>query len=152
MTCQSNATISVLIQWPKVHEITFGTYWLRHGCYLCFSVILYFCTDMVLFIRVPWWWLVEHGNVVCDWSSGQEHEVVPLFGDVVIGPFNYVEKTANYDPQHWPRCLYVGASQQATVLNHMSEYRQQHAELMCELMLLSDQRRTLVEVNIVAAV
>jgi len=73
--------------------------------------------------------------------------VVPLFGDVVIGPFNFVEKTANYDPQHWPRCLSAGASQQATILAHMSEYRQQHAELLCELMLLSDQRHKLIEVN-----
>jgi len=78
--------------------------------------------------------------------------VVPLFGDVVIGPFNFVEKTANYDTQHWPRCLSAGASQQATILTHMAEYRQQHVELMCELMLLSDQRYKLVEVNICVAV
>jgi len=74
---------------------------------------------------------------------------VPLFGDVVIGPFNYVQKTANYDPQHWPRCLSAGVSQQASILTRMPEYRHQHVGLMCELMLLSDQRRKLVEVNIV---
>jgi len=73
--------------------------------------------------------------------------VVPLFGDVVIAPFNYVQKTVNYDPQHWPRCMSAGASQQATILTRMSEYRQQHVELMCELMLLSDQRRNLLKVN-----
>ena len=77
--------------------------------------------------------------------------MVPLFGDVVIGPFNFVEKTANYDPQHWPRCLSAGASQQATILMHMSEYRHQHVGLMCELMLLSDERHQLIEVNISAA-
>jgi len=74
--------------------------------------------------------------------------VVPLFGDVVIGPFNYVQKTANYDAQHWPRCLNAGPSQQATILTRMSEYRQQHVELMCELMLFSDERRKLVQVNL----
>jgi len=84
--------------------------------------------------------------------SGQEHEVVPLFGDVVIAPFNYVQTTANFDPQHWPRCLSVGVSQQATILTRMHEYRQQHVELMCELMLLSNERRMLVQVNAGVAV
>lgn len=83
---------------------------------------------------------------------GQEHEVVPLFSDVVIGPFNYVQKTMNYDPQHWPRCLSAGACQQATLVTRMSEYRQQHVELTCELMLLSDQRHKLVQVNSAAVV
>jgi len=77
----------------------------------------------------------------------QEHEVVPLFGDVVIGPFNYVQKTANYDAQHWRQCLTDGTSQQATILTRMAEYRQQHVELICELMLLSDQRHKLVQVT-----
>ena len=90
--------------------------------------------------------LDENGNSVCDWSLWQEHEVVPLFGDVVIGPFNYVQKTMNYDPQHWPRCLNATASQQATILTNMSEYRHQHSELICELLLLSGQRQKLVQV------
>jgi len=78
--------------------------------------------------------------------------VVPLFGDVVIGPFNYVQKTANYDPQHWRQCLTAGSSQQATILPRMSEYRQQHVELICELMLLSEQRHKLVQVTVAAVV
>ena len=73
--------------------------------------------------------------------------MVPLFGDVVIGPFNYVQKMANYDPQHWPRCVSAGASQQSTIVTRMAEYRQQHVELMCELMLLSDERQKLFQVS-----
>lgn len=78
--------------------------------------------------------------------------MVPLFGDVVIGPFIYIHQTANFDPQHWPRCCSTGVSQQSTVLTRMSEYRQQHVELMCELMLLSDQRHKLIQVNASTAV
>jgi len=76
--------------------------------------------------------------------------VVPLFGDVVIGPFNYVQKTVNYDPQHWRQCLTDASSQQATILTRMTEYRQQHAELICELIQLSDQRHQLVQVTLLA--
>lgn len=76
--------------------------------------------------------------------------MVPLFGDVVIGPFNYVQKTANFDAQHWLRCQSAGVSQQATILSQMSEYRQQHVELMCDIMLLSDLHRKLVHVCIIA--
>jgi len=82
----------------------------------------------------------------------KEHEVVPLFGDVVIGPFNYVQKTANYDPQHWRQCLTAGPSHQATILTRMCEYRQQHVELICELMMLSGERQKLVQVTVAAAV
>ena len=66
----------------------------------------------------------------------------------MIGPFNYVQKTTNYDPQHWRQCLTAGPSQQATILTRMSEYRQQHVELICELMLLSGQRDKLVQVTV----
>lgn len=31
-----------------------------------------------------------------------ELEVVPLFGDMQIAPFNYVKKMKHYDPSKWP--------------------------------------------------
>ena len=32
-------------------------------------------------------------------------EVVPLFGDMQIAPFNYVKKTKNFDASKWPMAM-----------------------------------------------
>ena len=34
-----------------------------------------------------------------------ELEVVPLFGDMQIAPFNYVKKTPNFDASKWPLAM-----------------------------------------------
>ena len=34
-----------------------------------------------------------------------ELEVVPLFGDMQIAPFNYVKKTKNFDPSKWQMAM-----------------------------------------------
>jgi hypothetical protein len=73
-------------------------------------------------------------------------EVVPLFGDIVIGPFNYVQKLPNFDRQHWPKCTDGIASRQSTVINNMAVFRQQHADIICELMSHSTGSSKLVQV------
>jgi hypothetical protein len=77
-------------------------------------------------------------------------EVVPLFGDVVIGPFNYVTNLKTFDKQHWPRCTDGSISRQATLLSNMVTYRQQHSELICELMMHSEERVKIIKVSVVA--
>lgn len=79
----------------------------------------------------------------------QEMEVVPLFGDIVIGPFNYVQKLPNFDRQYWPKCLDGTPSRQSTLINNMAVYRQQHTDIICELMSHSLDRNKLVQVELV---
>lgn len=61
---------------------------------------------------------------------------MPLFGDMMIGPFNYVQKMKNYDPNNWPKCAssnIVGSQQ--TFVSQMPANRQKHTEVICEFLL-----------------
>ena len=60
-------------------------------------------------------------------------EAVPLFGDMMIGPFKYIEKTPNYDPEKWPQCNSVKDSTQKELLKVMPQLREEYVELMCDL-------------------
>lgn len=71
-----------------------------------------------------------------------------MFGDIVIGPFNFVRKTANFEAQHWPRCTDGAASQQSQLVGRMATYRQQHSDIVTELTLLSDTHKRLIQVHI----
>ena len=60
---------------------------------------------------------------------------MPLYGDMVVGPFKYIERTPNYEPEKWEKCASASVSSQAELLKNMSEIRQQHTHLVCELAL-----------------
>ena len=65
----------------------------------------------------------------------QAEEVVPLFGDMMIGPFRYIQMTPNYDPLKWEKCNSEATSSQAEILKKMPELRLQHTQLVCDLAL-----------------
>ncbi|VDM25559.1 unnamed protein product [Hydatigera taeniaeformis] len=52
----------------------------------------------------------------------KECEVVNLFGDMSVEPFNYVKQTLSYDPSKWPECAGVRVSSQGVLLTHMSRF------------------------------
>ena len=60
-------------------------------------------------------------------------EVVPLFGDMQIAPFNYIKKSPNYDPSKWPLCTGSSESSQANLLASLNQMRDEHDRYISEL-------------------
>lgn len=53
----------------------------------------------------------------------KECEVVNLFGDMSLCPFNYIKNTPNYDSSKWPECNSSRLSSQGVLLDHMFRFR-----------------------------
>jgi len=80
-----------------------------------------------------------------------ELEVVPLFGDMQIAPFNYVKKTKNFDPSKWPLAMAASnsyatsatpTSPQANLMVHLSKMREDHLKFSSELARYSNEVTT----------
>ena len=63
----------------------------------------------------------------------QRVEAVPLFGDMMIGPFQQMKKTPNYNESNWPQCNSEKDSTQANLLKDMPHIREEYMSLMAEL-------------------
>ena len=67
-------------------------------------------------------------------------EVVPLFGDMQIAPFNYIKRSKNYEASRWP--LYgatSSSSPQADFMVHLPQIREDHVKFTSELIRYSDE-------------
>lgn len=53
----------------------------------------------------------------------------------MIGPFNYVQKMKNYDPDNWPKCTSSSTGSQLTLVSQLPTNRQRHTEVICEFLL-----------------
>jgi len=61
-------------------------------------------------------------------------EVVPLYGDMQIAPFNYIKKSPNFDPSKWPVCNDVStSSMQGNLLMQLPEIREEHERFIADL-------------------
>ncbi|OQV18248.1 Cytoplasmic FMR1-interacting protein [Hypsibius exemplaris] len=60
-------------------------------------------------------------------------EVVPLFGDMQIAPFQYLVKTAHYDAAKWPLSAGTSASPQSNFLDAIPQIRESHLTFVSEL-------------------
>lgn len=78
-------------------------------------------------------------------------EVVPLFGDMQIAPFNYVKKTKHYDASKWPLSAAATAnptaataatSPQANLMVHIPKMREDHLQFSSELARYSNEVTT----------
>ena len=67
-------------------------------------------------------------------------ETLPLFGDIMIVPFSYIEVMPSYDSGRWPHCSSEETSPQHTFMTKMPAIRVQHTQLVCELALLNPTR------------
>ncbi|KAM7539533.1 hypothetical protein Aperf_G00000032396 [Anoplocephala perfoliata] len=63
----------------------------------------------------------------------KECEVVNLFGDMSVEPFNYVKQTISYDPSKWPECTGNRVSSQGVLLTHMSRFLNEYTSLTADL-------------------
>ncbi|XP_026330078.1 cytoplasmic FMR1-interacting protein-like, partial [Hyposmocoma kahamanoa] len=70
-------------------------------------------------------------------------EVVPLFGDMQIAPFNYIKRSKHYDPSKWPLSSSVTPpSPQADLMIHLPQIREEHQNYISELARYSNEVTT----------
>ena len=77
-------------------------------------------------------------------------EVVPLFGDMQIAPFNYVKTSKHYDSAKWPMSAAAAAlpisapssTPQANIMVHLTKMRENHLEYSSELARYSNEVTT----------
>jgi len=69
-------------------------------------------------------------------------EVVPLFGDMQIAPFNYMKRSKSYDPSRWPLCSSNLPPPQADLMVHLPEIREEHVKFTSELARYSNEVTT----------
>lgn len=60
-------------------------------------------------------------------------EVVPLFGDMQIAPFNYVRNSPSFEASKWPLCMSNQVSPQANLLSSLDSMRDEHDRYITEL-------------------
>ncbi|PZC70449.1 hypothetical protein B5X24_HaOG216182, partial [Helicoverpa armigera] len=70
-------------------------------------------------------------------------EVVPLFGDMQIAPFNYIKRSKHYDPSKWPLSSNSNPpSPQADLMVHLPQIREEHQNYISELARYSNEVTT----------
>ncbi|PSN54695.1 Cytoplasmic FMR1-interacting protein [Blattella germanica] len=69
-------------------------------------------------------------------------EVVPLFGDMQIAPFNYIKRSKHFDPSKWPLSSSNSISPQADLMVHLPQIREDHVKYISELARYSNEVTT----------
>jgi len=69
-------------------------------------------------------------------------QVVPLFGDMQIAPFNYIKNSKTFDGSKWPLSNSVNISPQANLLVHLPKMREEHIKYTSELARYSNEVTT----------
>lgn len=70
-------------------------------------------------------------------------EVVPLFGDMQIAPFNYVKRSKQFDQSKWPLCMASGQlTSQADLNKYLPQIREEHIKYISELARYSNEVTT----------
>ncbi|XP_052793301.1 cytoplasmic FMR1-interacting protein-like isoform X3 [Mya arenaria] len=60
-------------------------------------------------------------------------EIVPLYGDMQVAPFQYIKKSANFDPSKWPACESSALSPQSNILANLEPIREDHMSYISQL-------------------
>ena len=63
----------------------------------------------------------------------QNLEMVPLYGDMMIAPYNYIKNGPNFDPSKWPACESSHPSPQSNLLGSLEVIRERHMEYISQL-------------------
>ncbi|XP_063236550.1 cytoplasmic FMR1-interacting protein [Bacillus rossius redtenbacheri] len=69
-------------------------------------------------------------------------EVVPLFGDMQIAPFNYIKRSKHFDQSKWPLSSSTSTSPQADLMVHLPQIREDHVKYISELARYSNEVTT----------
>lgn len=63
----------------------------------------------------------------------QQLEVVPLYGDMQIKPYHYIQKSLNFDPSRWTFCESSQLSPQSNLLANLEAIREDHMAYISQL-------------------
>eukprot|EP00092_Neocalanus_flemingeri_P012902 GFUD01013901.1.p1 GENE.GFUD01013901.1~~GFUD01013901.1.p1 ORF type:complete len:1249 (-),score=390.55 GFUD01013901.1:585-4331(-) len=69
-------------------------------------------------------------------------QVVPLFGDMQIAPFNYIKNSKMFDSSKWPLSNSINISPQSNLLIHLPKMREEHIKYTSELARYSNEVTT----------
>ncbi|KAK3732632.1 hypothetical protein RRG08_057326 [Elysia crispata] len=69
-------------------------------------------------------------------------EMVPLYGDMMIAPYNYIKNGPNFDPSKWPACESSHPSPQSNLLGSLEVIRERHMEYISQLSRQSNEANT----------
>lgn len=67
------------------------------------------------------------------WVFFQQLEVVPLYGDMQIKPYHYIQKSLNFDPSRWTFCESSQLSPQSNLLANLEAIREDHMAYISQL-------------------
>ena len=82
--------------------------------------------------------------------AAQQQEVVILYGDMSIRPFEYVRKTPNFDQANWPECASATrvSSQSSVLLDQLPSIRTQHTAYISELSRVNNEVRVVFSLRV----
>uniref|UniRef100_A0A0B6ZWY0 Cytoplasmic FMR1-interacting protein n=1 Tax=Arion vulgaris TaxID=1028688 RepID=A0A0B6ZWY0_9EUPU len=60
-------------------------------------------------------------------------QMVPLYGDMIIAPYNYIKNSPNFDPSKWPACESSQLSPQSNLLGSLEQIRDRHMQYISQL-------------------
>lgn len=77
----------------------------------------------------------------------QQLEVVPLYGDMQIKPYHYIQKSLNFDPSRWTFSEYSQLSPQSNLLANLEAIREDHMAYISQLARHSNEVKKTVKAN-----
>lgn len=77
----------------------------------------------------------------------QQLEVVPLYGDMQIKPYHYIQKSLNFDPSRWTFCESSQLSPQSNLLANLEAIREDHMAYISQLARHSNEVKKTVKAN-----
>lgn len=60
-------------------------------------------------------------------------EIVPLYGDMQVAPYEFIKSSVNFDPSRWPSCESSHVSSQCNILSKLNLIREEHQSYVSEL-------------------
>ncbi|XP_022241956.1 cytoplasmic FMR1-interacting protein-like [Limulus polyphemus] len=72
-------------------------------------------------------------------------EMVPLFGDMQVAPFNYIKRSQHYEASRWPQASSASPSPQSDLLQYLPSIRDEYVHYISELARHSNEVTTTVK-------
>lgn len=66
-------------------------------------------------------------------------EIVPLYGDMQVAPYQYIKKSVNFDPSKWPCCESGHPSPQSGLLANLEHIREEHMAYISQLSMYTNE-------------
>lgn len=90
-----------------------------------------------------WFFFFVVKLLTCLWFNLlQNLEIVPLYGDMQISPYQYIRNGPNFDSSRWPCCESSAPSPQSNLLVNLEAIREDHMQYISQLARHSNEATT----------